>query len=377
MRALRGDSENPTMPDPNESVRSALESLVDDGSEIGAQVAAYLDGDLAVDAWAGSTDESNKRPVDGDSLFTGFSISKGITATCIHILADRGLVDYDAPIARYWPEFAARGKGRATVRHALTHRVGIPQDPPGFDLATAGDWDAICRAIADLEPLWEPGTRIGYHPLTYGWMLGEVVRRVDGRPIAEFLQDEVCRPLGIDAMFFGVPLEAERRVATLKVASTEVGVDLSSTPSLSDPAAAFNRSVVRRAVIPGAGAIMNARSLARHYAMLSGGGELAGVRVVSRERVALATAPQPEDAETALVRWWTRHGLGYTLGGGPGPTEGRSAAFGYEGIGTIGFADPTRRFSFAFLKNRLDLSSDGEMRSVTRIARVVEQALGV
>ncbi len=368
------------MSGPSIEVQDVLDSLVREGGEIGVQVAAYLDGQLVIDAWAGMADEASQRAVDGDTLFTAFSISKGITATCIHILADRCLLDYDAPIGRYWPEFAARGKASASVRDALTHRVGIPQDPPGFDMAMASDWDAVCAAIANLEPLWEPGTRIGYHALNYGWILGEVLRRIDGRPIAQFLQDEVCEPLEISGMYFGVPAEEEHRVATLKNAPGQAQLDLSLTPSLSDPAGAMNRPEVRRASIPGAGAIVNARSLARHYAMLAGGGEFGGVTLLSRACVAAASAPQPEDdglpASSNQIRWWHGHSLGYTLGGGPGPRTRRPAAFGYEGVGTLGYADPSRRFAFAFLKNLLDLSPD-EMNSVTVVARTVEEALGI
>lgn len=368
------------MADPSSEVRKVLNSLVRDGGEIGVQVAAYLDGKLVVDTWAGLADEASQRPVDGDTLFTAFSISKGITATCVHILADRGIVDYDAPIMRYWPEFAAKGKAEATVRHALTHRVGIPQDPPGFDVGMISDWDAVCRAVAEMEPLWEPGTKISYHPLTYGWILGEVVRRVDGRPIAQFLQEEVCQPLGITGLYFGVPPEAERRVAALRNAPGQAELlarlDIPLNHPLRDSAATFNRPEVRRATIPGAGAIMNARSLARHYAMLAGGGALDGVRLLSQERIAIATAPQPENPNTAEVRWWTGHGLGYTLGGGPGPSAGRPHAFGYEGVGTIGFADPSRGFAFAFLKNLLDMSAS-EMNSATLVAEALEEVLGM
>ncbi len=368
------------MTETNKIVRNVLESLVHDGGEIGVQVAAYLDGKLVIDAWAGLADETGQIPVDGDTLFTAFSISKGITATCIHILADRGVIDYDAPIAKYWPEFGARGKASATIRHALTHRVGIPQDPPGFDIGMMCDWNAVCQAVAGLEPLWEPGTRIRYHALTYGWILGEVVRRVNGRSMKQFLHEEICRPLGIADLYFGAPPEAERRIARLRNKSglaesvSRIGIPLNHP--FRDPAATFNRTDVRRAIIPGAGAIVNARSLARHYALLAGGGTLDGVRLLSQERIAIAGAPQPEEPDMIDFRWWTGHGLGYTLGGGPGPMKGLPHALGYEGVGTIGFADPSRGFAFAFLKNLLDMSST-EMDSANLVTEVSMEALGI
>jgi CubicO group peptidase (beta-lactamase class C family) len=369
------------MPDPNSEVRRVLDSLVDDGHELGLQTAAYLDGRLVIDAWAGLTDEQQKRPVDGETLFTTFSISKGITATCIHILADRGLVDYDTPIAAYWPEFGAKGKDRATVRHALTHRVGIPQDPPGFDLSMAADWEAVCQATAELEPMWEPGTDSGYHALTYGWILGEVLRRVDGRPIDRFLQEEICRPLGIEGLYFGVPPEVEPQVATLKNAPWLTQLRSKLNPSLSDPAGALNRPEVRRASIPGAGAIANARSVARHYAMLAGEGELDGVRLLRPERITIASAAQSQGADPILTATFAqaayyRWSLGYTVGGGLGPASERPTAFGYAGLGTVGFADPSRRFAFAFLKNLLNWSAS-EMDAARLVARTVERALGI
>ncbi|MHB8574882.1 MAG: serine hydrolase domain-containing protein [Dehalococcoidia bacterium] len=188
------------MPDVNQQVHTVLEGLIADGLELGAQVAAYLDGELVVDTWAGLADKESGRAVDGDSLFTVFSTTKGPTATCIHVLAERGLLKYDAPIARYWPEFAAHGKEEATVRDALTHRAGVPQLPADITPAMMCDWEGMCRLIAESEPLWEPGTKTGYHAYTFGWILGEMLRRIDGRPIAEFLQQEICRPLAIASL---------------------------------------------------------------------------------------------------------------------------------------------------------------------------------
>ncbi len=206
------------MSDANTQVRLFLEQLVADGEELGLQVAAYLDGRLVIDAWAGVADETTGRPVDGNTLFTVFSTTKGIVATCIHLLADRGLLDYDAPIATYWPEFAVNGKARATVRHALTHQTGVPQMPVDVTPELLCDWDGMCRRLAGMAPLWEPGSQTGYHAYTFGWILGEIVRRVDGRSIADFVQQEICRPLDLDGLFLGIPDAVEPRVATLKEA---------------------------------------------------------------------------------------------------------------------------------------------------------------
>lgn len=369
------------MGDPNAAVREVLEGLIEDGPDVGVQVAAYLDGELVVDAWAGEADEASGRLVDGETLFTALSASKGVVSTCIHLLADRGVLSYDDAIADYWPEFSVHGKGEATIGDALTHRVGIPQDPPGFDLTTAGEWDAVCSAVANLEPMWVPGTQVGYHPLTFGWILGEVARRADGRPIAEILQDEICEPLGIEGLFFGVPGREEARAATLKNRPDLELIESELVPSLSNPAEAFNRSEVRRASIPAAGALTNARSLARLYAMLANGGGLDGVRVLSSDAIATATAELPggatEDPVLSAVFGGVRvfWSLGYQRREGVGPMSGRARAFGYEGMGTVGFADPERGYAFAFLRNLLDWS-EHEMDSLNLVARTIDDALG-
>src|SRR5258708_7004505 len=199
----------------NDEIHEILQDLVDGGQEIGLQVAAYVDGELVVDTWAGVADGDTGRLVDGETLFSSWSTTKGFVATCVHILAERGVIDYDTPIARYWPEFAAHGKGRTTVRHALTHAVGVPQLPPQTTPELICDWDGMCAAIAELEPLWEPGTKVGYHAWTFGWIIGEIVRRADGRSLARVAQDELCRPLGIDSFFLGIPDAAESRGAPL------------------------------------------------------------------------------------------------------------------------------------------------------------------
>jgi CubicO group peptidase (beta-lactamase class C family) len=187
------------MTDANDKVRAVLERLIDAG-EVGLQVAAYKDGRLVIDTWAGMADVDAGRIVDGATLFPSFSSAKGPTATCVHIAVERGRLYYDDPIARHWPEFAAKGKGAVTVRHALTHRAGIPDDPAAFDRDPL-DYDGICAELAGTEPVYEPGSRTHYHGTTFGWLLAETLRRADGRRIDAYLQEEVCRPLGIDSMF--------------------------------------------------------------------------------------------------------------------------------------------------------------------------------
>jgi CubicO group peptidase (beta-lactamase class C family) len=366
------------MADPQAAVQALLDELVESGAERGLQAAAYLDGRMVVDAWAGVADPATGRAVDGDTLFTVFSCSKGITATVIHLLAERGKLQYDDPIAKHWPEFAAHGKERITIRHALTHTAGLPKTPEGDPNKPPGaqmaDWGAMCRAIADLTPLWEPGTQTGYHALTFGWLLGEVARRADGRPIERIVAEDICAPLGIEAFFFGIPESAEARVAPLENDAT-MDEGPAATPESRAIPHLFNRPDIRRAVIPAGGGIANARSLARHYAGLIGDG-VDGVRLLPPERVRIATTVQTEAVDTILGRP-IRKGLGYFLGREESAMSERATAFGHPGHGgSIGFADPEYRFAFALTKNRLVSSAPGQ-GTVNEVSRAARAALGI
>jgi CubicO group peptidase (beta-lactamase class C family) len=342
-----------------------------------------VDGELVVDAWSGLADPDTDRPVDGDTLFTVFSVGKGIAATAVHLLAQRGLLDYDTPVCRYWPEFRAHGKAAITVRHVLCHAAGIPQLPAGVTIADVCDWDRICQAIAELEPLWEPGTQTGYHATTWGFVVGELIRRADGRPFSRVVVEDICRPLGIDTIFFGIPDAVGDRVARLEDGIASVGQAVPAPDSLVERAmgpvprraAIWNRSDIRRACIPAAGGIMNARAIARHYAALACG-ELDGVSLLSPERVRTATTLQT-DARDAVVGLPLPKALGYFLAGPGSEAGGRATAFGHAGTGGMaGFADPTYRFSFALTKNRLVPPSPGEATAL-RVARAVRQALAI
>ena len=239
-------------------VQQVIDGLVESGDEIGLQVAAYVNGELVVDTWSGVADEDTGQPVDGDTLFTSWSTTKGFAATCLHILADRGHVDYDTPVATYWPEFGVHGKDVVTVREAITHRAGVPQMPEGVTPEMMTDWDAMCAAIASHKPLCKPGTTVCYHAWTFGWIIGELVRRIDGRPIAQFAREELCQPLGIEDFYLGIPDAVEGRVAPLKEAPSEPEtneLELCVMPPLVTSAAVVNRPDFRRASIPGGGGI--------------------------------------------------------------------------------------------------------------------------
>jgi CubicO group peptidase (beta-lactamase class C family) len=281
------------MPAVDARITQALETALERG-EVGVQVAAYLGEEPIVDAWIGAADAQAGRPVDGDTLFPSFSVAKGVTSTAVHLQAERGLIEYDAPIATYWPEFAANGKAGATVAHALAHRLGIPQMPAGMTPERLGDWNWIVDRIAELEPLHPPGTVNSYLPLTFGWVLAEVVRRTDPqhRPFGQVVQEEICSPLAIDSLWLGVPPSELGRGARLEQGppgpprpEREAFRAQVVPPAIAIAADVYNRADVRQACIPASGVLANARSLARLFALFANGGELDGVRLLSPERV--------------------------------------------------------------------------------------------
>jgi CubicO group peptidase (beta-lactamase class C family) len=362
------------MSDATTTIQHLIDRLVADGTERGLQVAAYLDGRLVLDVWAGVADDVTGRAVDADTLFTVFSATKALLATSIHILAERGQIDYEAPVAAYWPAFGAHGKDRVTVRHALSHQAGIPSLPPGITPAMRCDWEQMCAIVAGLELEWEPGTRTAYHGMTFGWILGEALRRIDGRDVRAFVHDEIAAPLGAPDLHVGVTPEQETRAARLCNPPGEP-----PTP----PADEWNRSDVRQAIIPAGGGLVNARSLARHYAMLAGGGALDGVRLLSPERIAAAHVPHTaarDAAEIGMV-----FGLGYRVGAtvyGEGSllsALGRSpAVFGHTGAGgALGFADANTGLAFALTKNLLYPGGPDRRSSTATIVNAVREALGV
>ncbi|MEI7832115.1 MAG: serine hydrolase domain-containing protein, partial [bacterium] len=200
-----------------QQMQAFLDELVASGHERGLQMAVYRDGELIVDAYAGIVDPATNKPVTGDTLFPVFSTTKGVAATLLHRLVQRGLLHYDMPIAEVWPGFAAHGKGGILVRHALNHTTGLHFMPMGIGYREMVDWDVMCAAIADLTPVSAPGEIFHYQAVTYSWLVGEVVRRVGGKSFGQLLASEITVPLGIaDSMFVGIPDEVEPRVAVLE-----------------------------------------------------------------------------------------------------------------------------------------------------------------
>lgn len=368
------------MPDPQTSVQAVLDDLVASGQEIGLQVAVYRHGELIVDAWAGVADRATGAVVGPETLFTVFSVSKGVTATALHILAERGLVSYDEPIAAYWPEFAVNGKERILVRHALSHLAGIPHMPPDATRETLRDWNATCDRVAAGTPLWEPGERLCYHAISYGWIVGGLIERASGRPFAEFAADEIATPLGLDGLYFGVPASELVRIAALEANDELLNAAPGPIPNIAPPGSIapdeMNRTETCQAVLPAYGMCANARSLAKTYASLVGEG-VDGVRLLSPERTRMASALQIEAIE-ANGNAPLRFALGFRPGGGPDQSvTSRITSFGHDGYGGANaFADPEHGLAIGLTKNRLVASAPGQGPS-RRIIDAMYTALGL
>ncbi len=345
------------MSDLQSNVQDRLEGYIDRGDEHAVQVALYVDGVQVLNVAAGECTT--------DSLFCAWSVTKGIVATALHLLVDRGQVDYDHRIGDYWPEFAAHGKESVTLRHALTHCAGIPHMPPGCTPEQLCDWDLMCDAIAKLEPLWRPGSQTGYHFWTFGWIVGEVIRRVSGQPLEQFIAQEVCEPLGIRDFHLGIDDAAAPRVVPLREDRPTVydgelsDLYLRAAPPALTSAAVLNRPEIQRACIPGCGGITSADAIASHYALLAGGGEFGGRRLLSRERINTMRELQTDALDQVAGKRY-RKGLGYFLGGdealGGDPRIGDvGGEFGHPGYSrAIGFADPERNLAFGLTKSTMN-----------------------
>ena len=376
----------------SEIVQQALDYATREGGEIGVQVAAYLNGKLVIDAWSGVADPATGRPVDGDTLFNVYSVTKAVAATALHILADRGQIDYDAPVARYWPEYGMRGKARTTVRDVLTHRACVPQMPDGVTPEKMCDWDWMTAAIADLEPLAEPGTKTLYLSMTFGWIIGELVRRADphGRSLGRFVREEIAQPLGICDLWIGIPDAVESRIAKLADAMAPVPAEylpplfLASMPEqVALNPTVFERPDVRRAEVAGVGGIFNARSEARFWAMLAGGGEIDGVRLLSKALVATLNTPRANSEEPDPVMFGFPILItigGFWFGGDHPPVTAVQSprALCHPGQGnSIGWADPDTGLAVAICHNKLFNPTSPEEDPLLPIANAIRRALNL
>jgi CubicO group peptidase (beta-lactamase class C family) len=354
--------------------------------EVGASVCVQVEGETFVDLWGGSADPASNKPWVEDTITHVWSCTKGATALCAHMLISRGLLDLEAPVVRYWPGFGQAGKETIPVKMLLNHQSGLAAISESLPEGALFNWELMVKALERQEPFWKPGTRNGYHGFTFGYLVGEVIRRVSGKSLGTFFREEVAEPLGLD-FWIGLPEALESQVAPIIPADPPdpsgplnpmfqaIFTDPTSLSALQmfntggymmpgpDGVFGFNTRAAHVAEFGSVGAMTNARGLAGMYAPLANGGSLKGISLVSRDTLARMGAVSSASSLDATILLPTRFSLGYAKSIDnrrvPSATEDDSMiiseeAFGHPGFGgSIGFADPVARMSFGYAMNRM------------------------
>ena len=350
-------------------VSKLLAQQIANGDHHGLSFAAYFRGELVVDVWGGQrTSPDGESPWQRDTMAVCWSTTKGVSATALHMAMERNEVSPDAPVASVWPEFGRSGKEKISIRQVLCHEAGIPQIRDQIaDASEVLDWDHMVAVMEGLEPIWEPGTANGYHAINFAWLVGETLRRIDGRDVPTFLGEELSGPLGLDGLFIGTPPSEHHRIAPLL---------RPEDPQLTggeDPDAAYESmlphdSIPWRALgprgnlfeildspagyascIPSISGVFTARSLAKLYAALERGGKVDGVRILKPETVETATTVQ-NDRNDLVIFVQPRWRLGY-MSAGSIPVLGPNAeGYGHVGLGgTYACADPKAEVAFGIV----------------------------
>lgn len=358
--------------------------------ELGAAVVVYADGRKVVDLWAGTADQRTGRPWLFDTPAIVFSVTKGVLAICAYRLVGQGLLDLEAPVARYWPDFAAHGKADITVRMLLSHRAGMPALDPALSYSEAISWDPVIWAIEEQEPLWKPGTAHSYHTITYGWLIGEVIRRITGQSPGAFLRAELSNPLELD-LWIGAPESVIERAAWLEPPMPDTDPVLAAVIAewsanepvaeraatmggafgfpLADGQVTFNDPEIQRAEIPGANGMGTADSLARLYAACVS--DIYGRRIMTPEQIDDALVVRsigqqvfgpPDRGE----RW----GTGFALDSPPARPLLGPRSFGHGGAGgELAFADDAFGVGFGYINNRMGGIGDARATLLTAAVR--------
>ena len=374
-----------------EAVRDAFAANFEAGREVGAALCVHVQGRKVVDVCGGTFDANGTKPYGPDTLQLVFSSTKGATAVCANLLAQRGLLDLDAPVATYWPEFARAGKAELPVRLLLTHQAGLPAVDCELTTEEVQAWDPVVDALAAQAPFWEPGTAHGYHALTFGYLVGEVVRRISGRSLGTFFADEVAGPLGLE-FHIGLPAELEDRVSPIVAAP--IGAAAQAMPGYAGTLLAralnlggafrdrlwMNRPAWHAAEVPGGNGITNATSLSRLYAGLIGtveGGPpepLLGAEQVERART-VHTSGRDRVFESVGFELAQKIGLGFWRAS-PAAPFGGPGAFGHAGAGgSYGFADPEVGLAVGYAMNKMAEDVLGDPRA-TGIVQAAYAAVG-
>jgi CubicO group peptidase (beta-lactamase class C family) len=368
-------------------VASILAGQLASGDHHGLAFSAYFRGEPVMDVWGGNRKSpEGEAPWQQDTMAICWSTTKGVVATALHMAMERKGIDYDAPVASVWPEFAANGKDKITIRHLLCHEAGVPQIRDVIDDARElGDWDHMVSKMESLEPLWEPGTANGYHAITFGYHVGECLRRIDGRDVPTFLKEELAGPLGLDGLFIGTPPSEHHRIAPL------LRPEAPTLAGGQDPEATYESMIPKdtipykalgprgnlfefldspegwSSVIPAISGVFTARSLAKMYSAMERNGEIGGTRIMKPATVAHATDVQNDRADLVIMvapRWR----MGYMSAGAIPVLGPNHEGYGHVGLGgTFAGADPKAEVSFALV---YDLFGQTELLGAARGAAV-------
>jgi CubicO group peptidase (beta-lactamase class C family) len=373
-------------------VRKVFERNFSEGLEVGAAFSAYHRGRKVVDLWGGVADSDTGRPWEEDTIILVFSTTKGMTAICANRLAQDGHIDPDAPVTRYWPTFGKNGKDDITVAYLLSHQAGLAWIDGDMTAEEALSWEPVIEALENQHPNWAPGSQHGYHATTFGWLVGEVIRRVTDRTVGSYFRDDIAGPLGLDT-WIGLPESEEHRVATL-ISMLPAGISVEALASPGDdpvlqmiamflgpqtmlgralyaPGGAltdqdiWNTRAMRAAEIPAANGVTDARSLARLYSSCID--EVDGIRLLTPEQVDRATTQLTEGPNRVLLDLDIQFGLGFMLRSDLLPIGG-PRSFGHFGAGgSVGWADPDVNLAFGYVMNRMDMGLAGDQRSMRLI----------
>ncbi len=375
------------MPQISETDRHQLKAEFDRqlavGLHHGAQLAVYVDGELVVDFAGGTTGPEGGETIP-DTRHLLFSCTKPFVGVGLHQLIEDGKAAYDDRVVAHWPEFADAGtkKSNITIRDVLSHTAGVPYGEFDDQAEKWGDWDAVVAAMEDIDPVFRPGEQPAYHTLNYGWIVGELIRRISGQPVEEYVKSNVFDPLDMEHSAIGLAADEPDDVATLagfemfdRCREPGEGLGMPAAES----AAAFNQDAVRRAVIPAANGIGTARDMARFYGCMANGGQLAGTRLLSEETIAEATQTHAETDEDGTLGRPARYGLGFWTGGLANDMFGslsRERMFGHAGLGSIfGWGDPELNVGFAYVTNGIREESWEHAARVSGLSDAVRLAL--
>jgi CubicO group peptidase (beta-lactamase class C family) len=351
------------------AARTTFAGNLASGADIGASFCATVKGETVVDIWGGYADVARTKPWVKDTIINVYSTTKTMTALTALLIADRGELDFDAPVARYWPEFAANGKSRVKVSHLMSHSAGLSGWKEKIAKEDLYDWQKMTSLLAAQAPFWEPGTAPGYHAITQGYLVGEVVRRITGRSLGTVFREEIAKPLGAD-FHIGLPASEDARVAELDSPAPGTGIDsrqetelqtnMSTNPGV-DVSLTKTRAW-RGAEIPAAGGTGNARSVAEIHAILANGGVAKGKRFMSEAGCRKALELQVEGTDL-ILGLPARYGMGFGLAGGFLPLPNNNTIFwgGYGGSMVI--IDMDARATFSFVMNKMMGTTTGDIRA--------------